>query len=136
MLKRRFGVAGFPLAFSSSPLRKERTNIFRWLSELGLDALELQMTYGPRMSHSTCLEYNQLADDFGIKLTVHASYFIVLTSSDKEKIQNSSETLKRTYELADLLSADVVVLHPGPIYGGFAQAALNRFVDGAGETLH
>lgn len=131
----KFGVAGFPIAFTESELRKDRLNIFKWLHELGLDALELQMTYGPRMLPENCIRYAREAAEWGIRLTVHASYFIVFTSSEKEKIERSADTLKRTYELMDLLGTDIAVLHPGPLYNEDAADAMNRFVDHAGDAL-
>jgi deoxyribonuclease-4 len=113
----RFGVAGYPIAFDSSEYRKDRLNIFKWLSYLGLDAFEMQMTYGPRTKEDTCREMRLIATDYGIKISVHASYYIVFTSSENDKIKQSKETLKRTYELANLLGSDIIVLHPGPLYG-------------------
>lgn len=131
----RFGVAGYPPAFGESAYRKNRIDIFRWLAELGLTACELQMTYGPRMSPETCREYRKVAEDHGVRISVHASYFIVFTSDDAVKIERSSDTLKRTYELTDLLGADVVVLHPGPLYGQPSQSVMDRFCENASRCL-
>jgi deoxyribonuclease-4 len=58
----------------------------------------------------------QLSNEFDITVSVHASYFIVFTSAEKKKIEQSTDTLKRTYELADLMGAGTVVLHPGALY--------------------
>ena len=132
----RFGVAGYPPAFERSGFRRDRVKICQWLASLGLDAFELQMTYGPRTTEARCREYRKAAADHGIKLSVHASYFIVLTSDDAVKLGNSAETLRRTYELAHLLGADVIVLHPGPLYGSSEPKAINtRFVENLGEVL-
>ncbi|OAV63674.1 endonuclease IV [Bacteroidales bacterium Barb6XT] len=125
----KFGVAGYPIAFDKSEYRKDRLNIFKWLSSLGLDAFEAQMTYGPKTKEDTCKEMRSIASDYGIKISVHASYYIVFTSSDKLKIDRSKETLKRTYELADLLGADVIVLHPGPLYGEDSGIVSDRFLN-------
>lgn len=42
--------------------------------------------------------------------------YIVLTSSEEHKIRKSIDTLKRTFDLADRMGANVVVLHPGSYY--------------------
>jgi deoxyribonuclease-4 len=123
-----FGVAGFPLKFAKSQEGKNRERIFPWLASLGLNALELQMTYGPRMKAETCAVYKDLAATYGIKLSVHGSYFIVLTSSDKLKIGSSIDTLQRTFDLAEHLGSEIVVLHPGSLYGQDPKAALDRFL--------
>lgn len=131
----KFGVAGYPPAFTKSTVGKKRAAIFDWLVGLGLDALELQMTYGPRTSADTCKQFRLLAQETGISLSVHGSYFIVLTSPDPEKIERSIDTLARTYDLTSQLGANAVVLHPGPLYGGSASDALSRFVDNCGLFL-
>lgn len=109
--------------------------ILPWLAEMGLDALELQMTYGPRTKPETCIELRKYAEDANIVLSVHASYFIVFTSDNPQKLAQSSETLKRTYDLADKLGANVVVLHPGPLYGGTEAVAIDRFSESARRCL-
>lgn len=113
----KFGVAGYPLAFSESPFKKDKLKVFEWLRAMNLDAFEAQMTYGPRTSKENCLAIKQAAADQGISISVHASYFIVFTSNDKQKISQSIDTLQRTYELASILNSDIIVLHPGPLYG-------------------
>lgn len=131
----RFGVAGYPLAFTEGPDGKDRSKIFEWVSKIGLDAVELQMTYGPRTKPEKCIEYKALADALGIRISVHAAYYIVLTSGDKEKISRSIDTLNKTYELTDLLGGKEVILHPGPFYGGDEDEVYARFADNAAKFI-
>lgn len=112
----KFGVAGYPPAHSETPFKKDRMKIFEWLHHIGLDAFEAQMTYGPRTSEENCKIIHSLSEEFSIKVSVHAAYYIVLTSDDPGKVRRSIETLKKTFELADLMGADVIVLHPGSYY--------------------
>lgn len=58
----RYGIGGFPLAFTSRPEARNRANVFAWLNSIGLDAIELQMTHGPRMSPETCRIYREQAE--------------------------------------------------------------------------
>jgi deoxyribonuclease-4 len=132
----KFGVAGFPPVFERTARSKERVSVFEWLHNLGLHSIELQMTYGPRTRPETCKEYYRAAQEFGISISVHASYFIVFTSSDEEKVQRSRDTLMRTYELCDLLGAEVVVLHPGSTYAGDEVEVLDRCTDNIGSFLN
>src|SRR4051812_25782116 len=122
----KFGVAGYPPAFSNSRFKKNRLKIFEWLKEVGLDAFEAQMTYGPRTLKETCLEIKNISFELGIKVSIHASYFIVFTSNDQKKIEQSIDTLKRTFELANIMNSDVIVLHPGPLYGEEAKEIMKR----------
>jgi deoxyribonuclease-4 len=112
----KFGVAGYPLAFSNTSFKNDRMKIFEWLRSLNLDAFEAQMTYGPKTTIDNCNIIRDFSKEYGIKVSIHAAYYIVLTSSDKEKVQRSIDTLLKTFELADIMGADVVVLHPGSYY--------------------
>jgi len=112
----RIGVGGYPPAYDKTPFRNNRMRIFEWLRSLDLSAFEAMMTYGPRTPVQSCQTMRSLSHEFDIKISVHAAYYIVLTSSDKEKVTRSLDMLKRTFELADIMGADVVVLHPGSLY--------------------
>jgi len=112
----RIGVGGYPPAYDKTPFRNNRMKIFEWLRSLDLNAFEAMMTYGPRTPIQNCQTMKSLSDEFDIKISVHAAYYIVLTSSDKEKVERSIDMLKRTFELADIMGAETVVLHPGSLY--------------------
>jgi deoxyribonuclease-4 len=122
-----FGVAGFPPAFWSSPFKKDRLNGPEWLNLIGLDLLELQMTYGPRMSEDNARAFSDRAKEYGIRLTVHASYFIVLTTSDESKIDRSYKTLEKTCHLAGLCGAKRIILHPGSAFDS-REKSLDLFI--------
>ena len=125
----RFGVGGFPLAFTDRPESKDRGAVFAWLRSVGLDAIELQMTYGPRMTAEQGRRYRALAIADDIKLSIHGSYYIVLASPDPAKVLRSVDTLLRTYEQADILGAREIVLHPGSLYGAPEAEASRRFAE-------
>lgn len=124
-----FGVAGYPPAFSDSKYSKNRLDISDWISDLGLDALELQMTYGPRTTDENCTIHRLKAESNNITLSIHAAYYIVLTTNEKLKVKRSLDTLKRTFEKADVLNSDIIVLHPGPLYNLPADFAMNNFLE-------
>ena len=113
----RVGVGGYPPSYSENRFGKDRMKIFEWLRSLGLDAFEAMMTYGPRTTAESCRTMKTLSSEFDVKVSVHASYYIVLTSSEKEKVARSIDMLKRTFELTDMIGGDTVVLYPGSLYG-------------------
>lgn len=125
----KFGVAGYPIAYNETTFKKDRMKIFEWLHSLKLDAFEAQMTYGPKTTIENCLKIKNLSHEFNIKVSVHAAYYIVLTSSDKEQVRRSIETLKKTYELADIMGADIIVLHPGPLYQSDPKIIFETFAE-------
>jgi len=124
----KFGVAGYPLAFKNK-FKTKHFNIFEWLKDLHLDSFEMQMTYGPRTRKEKCIRFKKLSEEFGIEITIHAAYYIVLTSKEKIKVKRSIESLKKTFELANLLGAKKIVLHPGSLYKERPDQPLKRFIE-------
>jgi deoxyribonuclease-4 len=123
----KFGVAGFPPAFWDSTFKKDRLNGPAWLKSIGLDLLELQMTYGPRMSEDNARSFLVRAEESAIQLTVHASYFIVLTTRDDSTVDRSYKTLEKTCHLAKLCGAKRIVLHPGSAFDS-REKAMEMFI--------
>lgn len=115
--KIRFGVAGCPPNFWKSPYGKDGTNSPFWLARIGLDAYEVQFTHGIRMTSEKALLVGRRARAKGIALSLHAPYFVVLTSRDEQVVRNSIETLIRCLEFASYLGTSKVVFHPGPHHG-------------------
>lgn len=122
------GVAGFPPSFFETKYRRDRLNGPEWLDEIGLDLLELQMTYGPRTKPETAEKYRERAERFGITLTVHGSYYTVFTSPKQDVIDRSLKRLETTCSLAAKAGASRVVLHPGSAFGD-REGALARFIE-------
>jgi deoxyribonuclease-4 len=113
----RFGVAGFPINFFSSQYKKNRDNIFEWLNSLGLSALELQCTYGVRMSDEQAIRYKKLAEEKDIKLTIHAPYYVNLGSKNQQTVINSKNEIIKAFRLANIIGASRIIFHPGGGYG-------------------
>ena len=61
----------------------------QWLSEMGLNAYEYQCNKGINLKENTALEIGQRAKESGIRLSVHAPYYINLSSTEEEKRNNS-----------------------------------------------
>lgn len=109
----KFGVAGFPPNFSKSPYKKKRENIFEWIHSLGLDWIELQNTYGVKMSDKQALTYRALAEQYRIGISIHAPYYISFASRDPEVVQRSKERMLQCFRLAGLLGSERIIFHPG-----------------------
>ncbi|VFQ42406.1 TIM barrel protein [Desulfoluna butyratoxydans] len=115
--KPKFGVAGFPPNFKKHRLKKNRENIFEWLSELGLDWIELQNTYGVKMKKEQAELYRAKAKEFGVGISLHAPYYITLASADPEVVKRSQERVKQMYELAEFIGSKRIIFHPGHFPG-------------------
>jgi len=79
--------------------------------ELGLQAMEVEFTHGVQMGNSTAFEIGKLAVELGIDLSVHAPYFVNLTSLEKAKIEASKKRILTSCERANHLGAKNVIFH-------------------------
>ncbi len=104
-----FGTAGIPL---SSPSRNSLSGIVQ-VSELRLDAMELEFVRGVRMSEETALRTGKLASGKNIVLTAHAPYFINLASTDGKKAEASIKRIVDTARITYAAGGWSVVFHAG-----------------------
>ncbi len=88
-------------------------NGIRKVAQLKLDCMEVEFTYGVRMSASAAREVGALAREKGIVLSVHAPYYINLASDEKEKVVASKKRILESCQRADALGARNVVFHAG-----------------------
>ena len=85
----------------------------RKVARMKLDCMEVEFTYGVRMSLEVAPEVGVLAKAKGITLSVHAPYYINLASDEKEKIVASKQRILDSCERAAALGAQNVVFHAG-----------------------
>jgi deoxyribonuclease-4 len=83
------------------------------VARMKLDCMEVEFTYGVRMSMDAAREVGALAKAKGITLSVHAPYYINLASDEKEKIIASKRRILDSCERAAALGARNVVFHAG-----------------------
>jgi deoxyribonuclease-4 len=81
--------------------------------ELGLGAMEIEFTYGVRMTDSEAKKIGEIAKSNGILLSVHAPYYINLSSKEKAKIEASKKRILQSCERGHYLGAKYIVFHPG-----------------------
>ncbi|MDD3083688.1 MAG: TIM barrel protein [Candidatus ainarchaeum sp.] len=109
----RYGTSGNPPNFYKSEFRKDIMNAPEWINSIGLNAYERLMTYGARMKEEKAVELGKKANMLDVQLTIHAPYYIVLTSEKERVIINSIRECLKTTKLASLMGAKKIVLHPG-----------------------
>ena len=102
-----FGTAGVPL---SSADDSSSAGIDR-VRELGLDCLELEFVRGVHMGLDTAAKVREKAAAAGVRLSVHAPYFINLNSEDPGKRLASQERLLKTARVGDACGATSAVFH-------------------------
>lgn len=108
------GPAGIPT------ITKDRTteNGIRTVHEIGLNAMEVEFVRGIKMSNDAAKRCKKVAEEFGVRLSVHAPYFINLASERESVVKNSLRMLLETVEKSELLGADTIAVHSAYYYKG------------------
>ena len=84
-----------------------------WLESNGLHAFEYQCGRGVKISDDSARDFGLLAAEKDIRLSIHAPYYISLSSVEKEKRDRSIEYIMATLRAADCMGADRIVVHSG-----------------------
>ena len=79
----------------------------------GLDAMEVEFTYGVQISNAQAKAVGEIAKALGIALSVHAPYYVNLASFERDKISQSKKRILLSAERAHYLGARYVVFHAG-----------------------
>ncbi|MEF8835782.1 MAG: TIM barrel protein [Candidatus Thermoplasmatota archaeon] len=104
-----------------------------YLSEEGLNAMEVQFVRGARMKESTAEEIGKEAEKHDILLSIHAPYYINLNSKKNETIEKSKERIMKSARLADTMGAWVITIHAGYYSDMSSEEATKIIGDGVVE---
>lgn len=83
----------------------------RKVSELKLNAMEIEFVRNIYLNPKKAEEVGNLAKDLNIQLTVHAPYFINLLSEKKSIVEASKKRILDSLDRAERMGAKVVVVH-------------------------
>ena len=106
-----FGPAGSSEAFSK--IHKSSADMPKYLKEFGLDAFEYQCGQGVRVSDASGAALKAKAEEFGITMSLHAPYFISLSSVEPEKRDKSIDYILQSAAAAKKIGAERIVIHSG-----------------------
>jgi len=104
-----FGTAGVPLSAPVSTTLAALDHV----KKLGLDCLEVEFVKGVKMGNDTASLIGKKAAALGIRLSVHAPYYINLNSAEQGKRLAGQEHLITSARLARILGARSLVFHGG-----------------------
>lgn len=86
---------------------------FEAINKAGLDAVEIEFTYGVWMKKEEAIKIHELNKKLKLILSIHAPYFINLNSEEKPKIGASRSRILKSMEIAHYLGVKYVVFHAG-----------------------
>lgn len=101
------GSGGTPI---STPDRSTPNGI-KQIAKLGLNAMEVEFVRGVKMSGTTAREVGELAGELGVRLSVHAPYYVNLLSDDAAVVKASKQRILDSVDRADKMGADAVAVH-------------------------
>jgi len=107
-----FGTAGVPLSSSDA----STLTAIEHIRDLGLNCLEVEFVKGIKMGPDTAGAIGERARRLGVRLSVHAPYYINLNSEERATRLLSQERLLKSARLAAAMGARSVVFHAG-FYG-------------------
>ena len=107
----KFGPAGNSEIFSKK--YKSSTDAPIFLREMGLDHYEYQCGRGVKVTDKTASALKEKAEENQISLSLHAPYFISLSSVEAEKRDNSINYILQSCDAATRIGAERIVIHSG-----------------------
>lgn len=105
-----FGPGGNSLSWGK---RKFPDDLAEYLGGFGLNGYEIECGRGVRISESTLARLPGIAHENGIYVTLHAPYFISLSSTEEEKRLKSVGYILESAKAAKAVGARKIVVHSG-----------------------
>mgnify|MGYP001770702670 CR=1 FL=1 len=109
MAKVYVGPAGVPIGLKG---KRSTLDGIKYVKDIGLNAMEVEFVRGVRMSVADAENAGKLAKEIGVRLSVHAPYFINLCSDKSDTVEASIKRLMESLERGEAMGATVVVFHP------------------------
>lgn len=122
-----FGPAGSSEDFLKK--YKASSDMPKYLSEMGLDAFEYQCGQGVRVTDASAQKLKVNAKEYGMTLSLHAPYFISLSSVEPEKRDKSIDYILQSCAAAVKIGAERIVIHSGSCSKMTREAALELAKD-------
>lgn len=126
-----FGTAGESDSFKQMGY-KNSTQIPAYLTEMKLDAFEYQCGRGVRLAEKTAVSIQKAAALHNITYSLHAPYYISMSSMEEEKRLNSVEYILQSAKAISMLGGKRVVFHSGSCGKQSREQALKKALD----TMH
>ncbi len=123
-----FGAAGESGSFREKRY-KNGSQMPQYLKEMGLDAFEYQCGRGVRVSEKSALPICQQARQQGIVYSLHAPYYISMSSLEEEKRLRSVDYILQSAGAIRLLGGRRIIFHSGSCGKQRREAALETAMD-------
>lgn len=126
----KFGPAGNSQSFKDMGY-KHSLEIPQYVLKMGLDCYEYQCGRGVNIGTEKAAELGSAAKSAGISLSLHAPYFISMSSVDPEKRDNSIGYILKSAEAVKAMGGNRIVVHTGSC----AKISREQALDLAKDTM-
>ena len=124
----KFGPAGNSNSFFAMGY-KGSLQVPEYLEKMGLDAFEYQCGRGVNIGEDKARELGALAAQKGILLSLHAPYYISMSSVDEEKRLNSINYIMASAKAVNAMGGNRIVVHTGSCGKISREVALELAID-------
>ncbi len=107
-----FGPAGNSASFKEMGY-KHSLQVPEYLNKVGLDAFEYQCGRGVNIGLEKAAELGKIAGERGISLSLHAPYYISMSSVEEEKRLNSINYILASARAVNAMGGNRIVVHTG-----------------------
>ena len=121
MIDIRFGPAGRPINYSGNA-----KDACSYIKAEGLEAYEYQATYGVKISQQSAIELKKNSEDEDVLVSMHAPYYINLSSNKKDVVERSIKRLVQSAKASEWMGAYRTVFHPGCYTSYTSEEAMKR----------
>ena len=108
----KFGPAGNSISFTTLGY-KSSLQVPEYVERMGLDAFEYQCGRGVNIGEEKATQLGRLARDKGITLSLHAPYYISMSSTDEEKRLKSVDYILQSARAVNAMGGNRIIVHTG-----------------------
>lgn len=130
----RFGPAGNSISFQQMGY-KESLQVPEYIEKMGLDAFEYQCGRGVNIGEEKATKLGVLAKEKNIVLSLHAPYYISMSSVEEEKRLNSINYIMASAKAVNAMGGNRTVVHTGSCGKISREYALELAIDTMKKAL-
>ena len=130
----KFGPAGNSQSFVDMGY-KDSLDVPEYVAKMGLDAFEYQCGRGVNIGREKAEKLGELAKAKNIALSLHAPYYISMSSLEEEKRDKSVDYIMQSALAVSAMGGERIVIHAGSCGKQTREAALSLALDTAKKAI-
>jgi len=130
-----FGPAGLADSFKTKGYKKS-IQVADYLSEFGLTAFEYQAGRGVKIGPDRAKQLGDVLADKNIQVSIHAPYFISMSSLEEEKRLNSVNYILQSARALDAMGGRRIIFHSGSCGKTTRREALSKAMNTMELIVH